>query len=37
MRLFFLLVLSLIILESCGKKSDPKYLGKIKYEIKVNS
>ena len=37
MRLIFLLVLSLIILESCGKKSDPKYQSKIKHEIKVIS
>ena len=37
MRLIFLLVLSLIILESCGKKSNPQYQGKIKHEIKVTS
>jgi hypothetical protein len=37
MRLIFLLVLSLIILESCGKKSNPEYLGKVKSEIKVSS
>jgi hypothetical protein len=37
MKLFFLLILSVVILQSCGKKSDPKYQGKIKYEIKVVS
>jgi len=37
MRLIFLLVLSLIILESCGKKSNPQYQGKIKQEIKIIS
>jgi|TARA_B110000495_G_C22474451_1_gene293790 hypothetical protein len=35
MRLFFILVLSVLILESCGKKSEPKYQGKIKKEIKI--
>ena len=35
MKLFFLLVLSVLILESCGKKSDPQYQGKIKTEIKT--
>jgi len=35
MKLFFLLVLGVLILESCGKKSNPKYQGKIKYEIRV--
>jgi hypothetical protein len=37
MKLFFLLVLSVLILESCGKKSDPQYQGKIKYGIKIIS
>jgi hypothetical protein len=37
MKIFFLLVLSLLILESCGKKSDPQYQGKIKYETKTIS
>ena len=37
MKLFFLLTLSTLILGSCGKKSDPQYQSKIKYEIKVNS
>jgi hypothetical protein len=37
MKLIFLLILSVMILESCGKKSDPKYHSKIKYEIKVIS
>jgi len=37
MKLFFLLVLSIIILESCGKKSDPKYQSKTEYKIRVIS
>jgi len=35
MKLFFLLILSMLILESCGKKSDPIYQGRVKHEIKV--
>ena len=35
MKIFFLLLLSMLILESCGKKSNPKYQGKIKHEIKL--
>jgi hypothetical protein len=35
MKLFFLLTLSTLILGSCGKKSEPEYQGKIKYEIKI--
>ena len=37
MKLFFILVLSVLIFESCGKKSDPQYQGKITYKIKVIS
>jgi len=37
MKLFFLLIISVLILGSCGKKSDPQYQGKIKHEIKVTS
>ncbi len=37
MKLIFILILSTIILESCGVKSDPKYQGKIKYQTKVIS
>jgi len=37
MKLFFLLVLAFLILESCGKKSNPQYQGKIKYEIVIFS
>jgi hypothetical protein len=37
MKLFFFLVLGVLILESCGKKSDPKYQSKIKYEIRTIS
>jgi hypothetical protein len=37
MKLFFLIVLSVLILGSCGKKSDPQYQAKIKHEIKVVS
>jgi hypothetical protein len=35
MRLFFLLVVSVLTLESCGKKSEPQYQSKIKHEFKV--
>ena len=35
MRIFFLLLVSLIILVNCGKKSDPQYQSKIVKEIKV--
>jgi len=35
MRLFFLLVVSVLMLESCGKKSEPRYQGKIKHEVKI--
>ena len=34
MKLFFFLVLSFLILESCGKKSDPQYQSKIKHVVK---
>ena len=34
MKLFFLLILSFLILESCGKKSSPQYQSNIKYVIK---
>ena len=37
MKIFFILFLSILILESCGKKSDPKYQSKIKLESKVTS
>jgi hypothetical protein len=36
MKIFFL-VLSILILESCGKKSDPQYQSKIKHMIRVIS
>ncbi len=35
MRLFFIFALSILILGSCGKKSDPKYQVKVKQEIKI--
>jgi hypothetical protein len=35
MKLIFLLVLSVLILESCGKKSNPEYQSKIKSEITI--
>mgnify|MGYP006172614837 CR=1 FL=1 len=34
MKLFFILVIGILILESCGKKSDPQYQSKTKHEIK---
>jgi len=37
MKLIFLLSFSILILESCGKKSDPQYQGKTQHEIKVIS
>jgi hypothetical protein len=37
MKLFFILVLSLVILESCGRKSDPKYQSEIKHKIQIIS
>jgi hypothetical protein len=37
MKLFVLIVLSVLVLVGCGKKSDPQYQGKIKYEIKTIS
>ena len=37
MKIFFILVLSILILESCGKKSDPQYQSKTKNEIKTIS
>jgi len=37
MKLFFLLVFSVLILESCGKKSDPKYQSTINHKIKITS
>ena len=35
MKLFLILVFSVLILGSCGKKSDPQYQGKIEHEIKI--
>jgi len=37
MKILFLLVISILILESCGKKSDPKYQIKVKHEITIIS
>jgi hypothetical protein len=37
MKLFIILALCALVFEGCGKKSDPQYQGKIKYEIKVTS
>ena len=37
MKLFFLITLSVLVLEGCGKKSDPKYQSKINQEIKTFS
>jgi hypothetical protein len=33
MKTFFFIIISLLILEGCGKKSDPKYQGKNKQII----
>jgi len=37
MKILFLLVISILILESCGKKSNPKYQGKVNQEITIIS
>ena len=37
MKLFLVLVLSVLIFEGCGKKSDPKYQGKITNKIEIIS
>jgi len=37
MKLLFFFVVCVLVLESCGKKSDPLYQSKAKHEIKVNS
>ena len=37
MKFFFFIILGVLLLESCGKKSDPKYQGKIKKIIVVLS
>ena len=37
MKIFFFIIVSLLLLEGCGKKSDPKSQGKIKHEIKASS
>ena len=37
MKLFLILVLSVLIFEGCGKKSDPKYQGKIINKIGIIS
>jgi len=37
MKLFLILVLSILVFEGCGKKSDPQYQGKIINKIKVIS
>ena len=37
MKLSIFLILSVLILGNCGKKSNPQYQSKIKYEIKFSS
>ena len=37
MKLFIILALCALVFEGCGKKSDPQYQGKTKYEIKTTS
>ena len=37
MKIFIYLIISLLILASCGKKSDPKYQGKNKQIIVILS
>jgi|TARA_B110000967_G_C18751296_1_gene492965 uncharacterized protein YceK len=31
MKIIFLLLIAVLMLSGCGKKSDPKYQGKINY------
>jgi len=35
MKIFFFLILSILILESCGKKSNPQYQGKVERQMGV--
>ena len=37
MKIFFFIIVSVLLLESCGKKSDPKYQAKEKYIIIILS
>ena len=37
MKMFFFIIISVILLEGCGKKSDPKYQAKNKEIIKTLS
>ena len=37
MKIIFFLVISILILEGCGKKSGPEYQGKNKQEITIIS
>ena len=37
MKMIFLVIVSVLLLESCGKKSDPKYQAKEKYIIIILS
>tara|TARA_B110000967_G_scaffold43572_1_gene43773 strand:+ start:162 stop:275 length:114 start_codon:yes stop_codon:yes gene_type:complete len=37
MKLFLILILSFLIFEGCGKKSDPLYQGKIANKIEIIS
>ena len=37
MKVFFFVIVSVLLLESCGKKSDPKYQAKNKKIIIIQS
>jgi len=37
MKIIFVLLVSFLLIQSCGKKSDPKYQGKINVEISIIS
>ena len=37
MKFFFFIIVSVLLLEGCGKKSDPEYQGNIKKIIVVLS
>jgi hypothetical protein len=37
MKIFFFIIVSVLLLEGCGKKSDPEYQGKNKKMILILS
>jgi hypothetical protein len=37
MKIFFITIISIIILSGCGKKSYPKYQGEFNQQFKIKS